>query len=485
MSEVASDLRTILLADIRGYTAYTKERGDAAASVLSEQFLALCREVIASHQGELFGSAGDQALAAFASARHALRAAVALHARLAAEQLVQPSLPLHAGIGLDAGEVVRVGADYRGGAINLAARLCSLAGPGEIFASESVIHLAGATEGLTFLDRGAVTLKGLPVPVRVIHIAAAGEEPGDLPPLQPILVTHPTNLPDDPTPFIGRAGSIAAITDLMEQSGVRLVTLTGPGGTGKTRLALQVGATLLPHYRDGVFFVSLASLGDPALVPFALAEVLAVKEQAGGIPLLDTLREHLGTKHLVVVLDNFEHLLPASSLVASLLAACRELHFLVTSRIPLHLSREHEYPVPPLSIPDPRRLPSLEQFSQYEAVALFIERARATKADFVVTSENAPAVAEICSRLDGLPLAIELAAARLKLFPPQALLGRLSRRLQLLTGGARDRPTRQQTLRGAIDWSYSLLTAEEQRLFARLSVFAGGCDIEAADAVGA
>ena len=184
-----------------------------------------------------------------------------------------------------------------------------------------------------------------------------------------------------------------------------------------------------------------------------------------------------------MILDNFEHLLGASSAVASLLDSCRQLRILVTSRAPLHLSREREYAVPPLSLPDPQQLPDPEHLSQYEAVALFIERVRAVKANFQVTNDNAPAVAEICHRLDGLPLAIELAAARIKLFPPHALLQRLSHGLTLLTGGAKDVPARQQTLRNTIDWSYSLLSEEEQTLFARLSVFAGGCSFESAEAV--
>ncbi|MDQ2743772.1 MAG: tetratricopeptide repeat protein, partial [Chloroflexota bacterium] len=387
-----------------------------------------------------------------------------------------------AGIGLDAGEAIQVGADYRGGAINLAARLCSIAGPGEVFASEAVIHLAQRTEGLVFVDRGAVTLKGLEQPVRVIQIVPEGLEPKEVTPLQPILVTHPTNLPDEPTPFIGRAGAIRAIGVLLGQPGIRLVTLTGPGGTGKTRLAVQVGTTLLHDFPDGVFFVSLAPLADPSLVPATIAEVLAVKEQAG-TTVGETLTAFLGPKHLLLVLDNLEHLLAAVPFLAGLLEVCRDLHLLVTSRVPLHLSREREYPVPPLALPDPRHRPTLEEFSQYEAVAFFIDRARAVKPEFAVTNENAPAVAEICARLDGLPLAIELAASRSKLFPPQTLLHRLSSRLNLLTGGARDRPSRQQTLRGAIDWSYSLLSDEEQTLFARLSVFAAGCTFEAAEAV--
>jgi predicted ATPase/DNA-binding XRE family transcriptional regulator len=293
---------------------------------------------------------------------------------------------------------------------------------------------------------------------------------------------HPTNLPDEPTPFIGREGEIAHVAALLQKPQVRLLTLTGPGGTGKTRLALEVGSALLHHFPDGVFFVNLASLTDPALVPSAVAEVLAVMEEPGK-DLVASLADALRAKHLLLILDNFEHLLPAASVVARLLDLCRELDVLVTSRVPLHLHREHRHAVPPLAVPDPANLPGLASLAQCEAVALFIERARAANDSFALTMENAAAVAAICVRLDGLPLAIELAAARTKLFPPNALLPRLSNRLKLLTGGAHDLPERQRTLRGAIDWSYSLLEAGEQTLFARLSIFAGGCTLEAAERV--
>jgi predicted ATPase/class 3 adenylate cyclase len=473
---------TFLIADVRGYTRFTLERGDEEAARLATRFADLCEETAGRHHGRVVELRGDEALAVFESARDALRASVALQAAFKEARETEPSLPLHVGIGLDAGDAVPVKGGFRGGALNLAARLCSIAGGGEILASEGVIHLARKTEGLVFIDRGQVSLKGLSTPVRVLQIAPEGAAPATLPPLQPILVTHPTNLPDDPTPFIGREREIAAIVSRLRDPHIRLVTLTGPGGTGKTRLALQVGSMLLYEFRDGVFFCDLAPLQDASLVPSAIAQALGISEQ-GGRSLTEALGDHLRERHLLLVLDNLEHLLDAAGLVAGLLDTCRELHVLVTSRIPLRIRREHEHAVPPLAVPDAGRLPDLESLSQYESVALFIERARAVKDSFTVTNENAPAVAEICARLDGLPLALELAAARIKLFPPQALLQRLDSRLTLLTGGARDLPERQRTLRGAIDWSYSLLNEEEQVLFARLSVFAGGWTFEAAEAV--
>jgi len=475
-----ASVRAFLIADLRGYTAFTEAQGDEAAAALTTSFAGRVRRCAEGYEGQLLEVRGDEVLVTFTSARQALRAAVQLQQE--SSEMARDESFLHVGIGLDAGEPIPVQGGYRGGALNLAARLCAMAGPGEIFASSGMVHLARQVEGLMFVDRGAVRLKGLIEPVQVIQIASEGALSAALPPLQPTLASHPTNLPDDPTLFIGREREIGEITSLLKQPHVRLVTLTGPGGTGKTRLALQVANTLLYGFSDGAFFCDLSPLADPSLVPAAMAAVLGIKEQSGA-SLSETLAEVLKEKELLLVLDNFEHLLGACDVVATLLDACRKLHVLVTSRIPLHLSREHEHAVPPLSVPDLKHPSDLAAFSNCEAVALFVERARAAKDSFALTDGNARVVAEICTRLDGLPLAIELAAVRIKLFPPQALLQRLSASLQLLTGGAKDRPSRQQTLRNTIEWSYSLLSPEEQALFARLSVFAGGCTLEAAEAV--
>jgi predicted ATPase len=253
---------------------------------------------------------------------------------------------------------------------------------------------------------------------------------------------------------------------------VRLLSLTGPGGMGKTRVGLQAAAELLEEFEDGAYFVELATIDDPALVASTIGRALAVAE-TGEKPPEETLKGYLQEKELLLLLDNFEQVLEATSLLDGLLGAVRGLKVMVTSRTVLRLYGEHEFPVPPLELPDPRRLPPPEYLTQYEAVRLFVERARAVKPDFSVTNENSPQVAEICARLDGLPLAIELAAARIRLLTPKTMLPRLGSRLKLLTGGARNLPERQQTLRGAIEWSYDLLDPEEQTLFARLSVFAG------------
>jgi predicted ATPase/serine/threonine protein kinase len=293
------------------------------------------------------------------------------------------------------------------------------------------------------------------------------------------------NLPVQQTGFVGREREVTAAKELLLRHGVRLVTVTGPGGIGKTRLATQVASGLAEHFSGGIHFVPLSALSDPDLVASVIAQALGIREAGAQSP-LEILKRNLQDSlraPVLLLLDNFEHLIQAVPTVADVLAAGPNLKILVTSRAPLHLYGEHEFPLPPLALPDPRSLPSVELLSQCPAVALFVQRAAAAKPDFELNRENASAVAEICARLDGLPLAIELAAARVKVLSPSSMLTRLASRLQLLTGGSRDLPQRQQTLRAAIDWGYDLLTAAEQKLFRRLSVFVGGCNLESVEAV--
>ncbi|HEX6556060.1 MAG TPA: protein kinase [Ktedonobacteraceae bacterium] len=296
------------------------------------------------------------------------------------------------------------------------------------------------------------------------------------------LKDQPHNLPTQVTPLIGRERDVANACALLQRTEVRLVILTGTGGIGKTRLGMEVAHCQLDDFADGVCFVPLAPISDPSLVVATIAQALGIKE-ARVRPLLDLLKTFLQDKHLLLLLDNFEQVVVAAPMLSDLLAACPHLKILVTSRAVLHIQGEHEFPVPPLALPDLARLPESEDLVQYPAVALFLQRALAIKPDLAVTKANMRAIAEICARLDGLPLAIELAAVRTNLLPPQALLRRLEHPLQVLTSGAQDVPARQQTLRNTITWSYHLLDADQQRLFRRLCVFIGGCTLEAIESI--
>jgi predicted ATPase len=294
-----------------------------------------------------------------------------------------------------------------------------------------------------------------------------------------------SNLPAPGSAFVGRDQELAAAKALLLRDDVRLVTATGPGGIGKSRLALEVAREVSEAFPGGAYFVPLAAVKVSSLLAVAIVRALRLKEVANQTP-IETLRDYLQTSlaaPTLLLIDNFEHMVEAAPALAELLALTPNLKMLVTSRAALRVYNEHEFPVPPLALPDPSSAISIEKLAQYSGISLFVQRAAAVKPDFALTKENAPIVAEICARLDGLPLAIELAAARIKLLSPSAMRSRLASSLQLLTGGARDLPARQQTLRQAIDWSYDLLTEEEQRLFRRLSVFVGSCNLEAVESV--
>ena len=291
-----------------------------------------------------------------------------------------------------------------------------------------------------------------------------------------------SNLPPQLTSLIGREQEVAVASALLSRPQVRLLTFTGPGGVGKTRLALQTASDLLDDFPDGVYFVSLAPISDPDLVIPTIAQTLGLWEGKAHL-LFEQLKTYLQGKHLLLLLDNFEQVVTATPLLSDLLKACPDLKLFVTSRAVLHIQGEHEFLIPSLALPDLKQPQDRESLLQYAAVILFLQRAQAHKPDFQITQANARAIAEICVRLDGLPLALELAAARVKLLPPKALLARLSRSLQVLTGGPLDAPVRQQTLRNTIQWSYCLLDTQEQLLFQRLSVFVGGCTLQAIEAI--
>jgi non-specific serine/threonine protein kinase len=295
--------------------------------------------------------------------------------------------------------------------------------------------------------------------------------------------SRPHNLPVHLTSLIGRETEIAAIAKLIRQEGIRLLTLTGPGGTGKTCLALEAAATLIGDFDDGVCFISLATIFDPGLVASEVCHVLRI-EEAIGSPLIDSLKQHLKSKKMLILFDNFEQLISAAPLLSELLAACPGLKMLVTSRSVLRLRAEHEFAVSPLELPDLNRLPTIDSLKECPSVALFIERAQAVRHDFALTTDNAMAVAEICARLDGLPLSIELAAARIKVLSAKEILARLDYRLTLLTGGARDLPPRQRTIRSAIAYSYDLLGESERAFFKSIAVFIGGFTLESAERLG-
>jgi predicted ATPase/class 3 adenylate cyclase/DNA-binding CsgD family transcriptional regulator len=471
---------TLLFTDIEGSTHLLEQLGERYTGVLAE-YRSLLRTTFHARDGQEVDTQGDSFFVAFARATDAISAAVEVQRTLFAHAWPN-DVKMCVRIGLHTGEPQLSAEGYVGLDVHHAARIMSAGHGGQVLLSAATCELVkhDLPDSVGLRDLGEQRLKDLQHPSRLFQLLIAGL-PTDFPPLK-TMDSHPNNLPIQPTPFIGRDQQLAAIVDLLNREDVRLVTLTGPGGTGKTRLGLQVAAELSDTFTDGVFFVNLAPLSDPALVVPTIAQTLELKE-IGDQSLLDQLKVYLRDKQLLLLLDNFEQVISAAVHVWDLLAACPKLKITVTSREVLHVRGEQEFTVPPLAVPDPHHLPDLVALSQYEAVALFIQRAQAVKPDFQVTNANAPAVAEICVRLDGLPLAIELAVARVKVLPPPALLARLGQRLQMLTGGARDAPTRQQTLRNTIEWSYQLLKAVEQRLFRRLSVFVGGCTLEAIEAV--
>jgi predicted ATPase/class 3 adenylate cyclase len=471
---------TFLFTDIEGSTGLLETLGDRFVEAL-DLHRQLLRSAFVAHGGVEVDVEGDAFFAAFARAQDAVAAATDAQRALASHMWPE-GVAIRVRMGIHTGEPVVTDEGYVGMDVHRGARIMSAGHGGQVLLSQATHDLLsdGIASSVAVRDLGEHRLKDLTRPQRLYQLLISELE-SDFPPLK-TLDNRPTNLHAQPNPLFGRQRELQEVGAILRRNDVRLLTLTGGGGTGKTRLGLQIGADLLDAFSDGVFFVSLAAIMEPELVPATIARTLSVRERTGQSQ-GETLMEYLREKELLLLLDNFEHLSGAAPSVAELVAGCPQLTVVVTSQAPLRLSAEHVYQVAPLPLPDTSDDHDPESLLNSDAVALFVDRAAAVKPGFRLTAENARAVAEICVRLDGLPLALELAAARVVILPPKKLLTRLSDSLTLLTGGAHDLPARQRTLRQTIDWSHALLSDDEQLLFARLGVFVGGCLLETAESV--
>jgi predicted ATPase/class 3 adenylate cyclase len=469
---------TFLFTDIEASTRLLQTLGNRYSSILDEHHR-LLRKVFTSFGGAEVSTEGDAFFVVFASAPAAARAAAAAQRALAAHDWGD-GIELRVRMGLHTGDGVPVDDDYRGMDVHRAARIADAAHGGQVLVSGATHALVEPSleAGARFASLGEHKLKDVERTEHLYQLCIKGL-PETFPPPRTVEARR-DHIPTLLTSFVARHRELREIKGLLHTA--RLVTLTGPGGTGKTRLALEVASEVMLRFAQGVFFVPLASVAEAHLVPSAVATVLGVRER-GTAPVAQLLAEHLSDKQALLVLDNFEHVLDASPLVKELLMRAPGVRVLATSRAALRLSGEYEYPVPPMSLPDPGRPPPLDRLADYESVALFVARARSVAPGFAITEDNVAAVVEICRRLDGLPLAIELAAARVKLLTPSALVQRLDRALSLLTRGASDAPLRQRTLRDTVSWSYDLLDDPHRTLFRRLAIFSGGWSLEAAEAV--
>jgi predicted ATPase/class 3 adenylate cyclase len=469
---------TFLFTDIEGSSRLEQRVGTRVYAELRERHRELLRAAFAAEGGREQGTAGDSFFVVFPTAAGAIRAAIAAQ-RALADETWPDGAAIGVRIGIHTGEAEMSGADYVGIDINRAARIEAAANAGQIVVSDATRRLAEdrLDAGIGFLDLGRHRLKDFePLNLHRVTAPGLGEVDAPLRSQDGRLI----NFAPPVTTFIGREAQLAEVRAILPT--VHLLTLTGPGGTGKTRLSIEAARAALGDFPGGVAWVGLSPIEDPVLVPSAIATVLGILDE-GKRDLVLAIAERIGAQRMLLCLDNFEQVIPAANVVATLLTRCPELSVLVTSREILHLAGEHEYPVPSLDLPDASAHADPDDLATNEAVALFVERAQAVRPDFRLTSDNAAAVAAICARLDGLPLAIELAAARVRILAPAALLARLEQSFGILAGGARDLPARQQTLRGAIAWSCDLLSLPERTLFDRLSVFAGGWSIEAATPV--
>ena len=466
---------TMVFTDIEGSTALLSRLGDRYAQALSAHRV-LLRAAWGRWAGREMGTEGDSFFVVFESAAHAVRACLDGQRALCSFEWPE-GIVLRVRMGIHTGELARHEDSYVGMDVHRAARIAATAHGGQVVLSEGTRQLVttGRPDGVEIRDLGWHRLKDLPAPERIYQLVAPGLL-SDLPPIRSM--GAPTNLPLPPTPLVGREEELAQVHDRLLLPDVRLVTLTGAGGSGKTRLAVAVAASLDQHFASGVFFVPLAAATDAEMMWLAIAEAVGA---TGDGPASALVSDHLRERRALLVLDNLEHLPEAPGVVTALLNAAPHLSVLATSRRSLHLQGEHEHPVPPLTLPRATS-GALSEVASAGAVKLFVQQAGMVRPNFALTDATAADVAAICTRLDGLPLAIELAASRVKLLTPRALLGRLDQRLTL-TAGDTGRPARQQTLRDTIAWSYDLLSVDLQRLFRRTGVFVGGAELDAVAAV--
>jgi predicted ATPase/class 3 adenylate cyclase len=470
---------TFLFTDIAGSTQLWESHPDTMRLAL-ERHDELLRVACTTFGGSVFKTVGDSFYVAFDRAPDAVAAAVQSQRMLLDEQWPAP-IAIAVRMALHTGVAATRDGDYFGQPLNRVARLLSTGHGGQILLSEATRDAVGEElpAGADLQDRGVHRLRDLHEPLGVFQVLHEAL-PSEFPPLRS-LSTHPNNLPQQVTTFIGRDREMETIHGMIERS--RLVTLTGSGGCGKSRMALQIAADALERFPDGVWLIELAALSDPHLVVHAAASALGVVDDPGK-PILTSLADFLQEREILIVLDNCEHLLDAcAQMTHVVLRSAPKVRFLASSREPLAIEGEASFRVPSLSSPDPRRDLTPERLYPYESVRLFLDRAVLQRSDFTLQKENAAAVAAVCHRLDGIPLALELAAARVRSMPVEQIEQRLDQRFRLLTGGSRTALPRQQTLRALIDWSYDLLDGPEQALLSRLSVFAGGWTVEAAEQV--
>ncbi len=479
MSVLPSGTVTFLSTDIEGSTRHLHQLGEEYAALLADHHR-LLRSAFTTRGGREIDSQGDAFFVVFPRARDAVEAAVL--AQRAIHAYPWPDgIALRVRMGIHTGEPVETEGRFIGIDVHRAARICAAAHGGQVLLSQATRELVeeDLPAAVSLKDLGEWRLKDLVRPQRLFQ-AVIADLPSEFPPPR-TLESFPNNLPRQLTSFVGREREIAEIKDLLSQT--VLLTLTGVGGSGKTRLALQVAAEVVDGYPDGVWWVELAPLTEPGLLPQAVATALGIREQRGRSA-MDAVLDHLAQRSLLIVLNNVEHLLQACGVLAeTLLRRCPGVRLLATSREPLRLQGEHVYPIPPLSLPAPGLLIPPPTLARHEAIRLFADRAAASRPSFAISEQNAAAIVQICRRVDGIPLALELAAARVKALSIEQIASRLDNQFAVITGGGWSPLPRHQTLSATMDWSYDLLSDPERTLFRRLAVFTGGFGLDAAEVV--